>query len=145
MAAIHNENILRACQTLNPGESFVFAFDSEKIAHNEYCYFRTALRACIQKYPAAKSLTISRTGLSVCLSMGVPTVLYPTPSRVKTSSLAQEESQNDLSGIEIETRKNPHQAMIDRINSDLAEGLISPSDAAEAISSLSVCNPSQEL
>lgn len=147
MAAIHNEHILKACQTLNPGESYVFKFDTAKIAHNEYCYFRTALRACIQKFPAAKSLTISRSGLSVCISMGVPAVFYPTPSRVKTSSIPQEESQNDLSPIE-ETpdgKPNPYQHVIDRINSDLADGLISPDDAAEAISSLSICNPSQEL
>ena len=100
MAATHTANILKACAELNPGESFVYTFPTEKIAHNEYCYFRTSLRAALQKFPAAKNLTLSRQGSSVTLSMGVPDILYPAPKKVLTSSLfagAKERSKDDLS------------------------------------------------
>lgn len=147
MAATHTANILKACAELNPGESFVYTFPTEKIAHNEYCYFRTSLRAALQKFPAAKNLTLSRQGSSVTLSMGVPDILYPAPKKVLTSSLfagVEEGSKDDLS-----EKPHPHQAILDRINSDLAEGLISPSEAAEAIDSILSCTPansnSQEL
>lgn len=145
MAATHTANILKACAELNPGESYVYTFPTEKIAHNEYCYFRTSLRAALQKFPAAKNLTLSRQGSSVTLSMGVPDILYPTPKKVLTSSLfagVEEGSKDDLS-----EKPHPHQAILDRINSDLAEGLISPSEAAEAIDSILSCKPSssQEL
>jgi len=99
MAYLHTETITRACAELNPGESYVLQFPTSKDAHNEYCYFRTALRSAVQKIPAAKTLSISRNSNSVIISMGFPAVLYPTPVRVKTStlSLTPEESQNDLS------------------------------------------------
>lgn len=142
MAAIHTEQISRACAELNPGESYVFNFPTPKDAHNEYCYFRTALRSAVQKIPAAKTLSISRNGSSVVISMGYPSVLYPTPQKVKTSSL-QEESQNDLSPTFNSSSANA--IMIRRIKADLEEGLISPEEAEEAIASLSTCNPSQEL
>lgn len=142
MAAIHTEQISRACAELNPGESYVFNFPTPKDAHNEYCYFRTALRSAVQKIPAAKTLSISRNGSSVVISMGYPSVLYPTPQKVKTSSL-QEESQNDLSPTFDSSSANA--IMIRRIKADLEEGLISPEEAEEAIASLSTCNPSQEL
>ena len=142
MAAIHTEQISRACAELNPGESYVFNFPTQKDAHNEYCYFRTALRSAVQKIPAAKTLSISRNGSSVVISMGYPSVLYPTPQKVKTSSL-QEESQNDLSPTFDSSSANA--IMIRRIKADLEEGLISPEEAEEAIASLSTCNPSQEL
>ena len=142
MAAIHTEQISRACAELNPGESYVFNFPTQKDAHNEYCYFRTALRSAVQKIPAAKTLSISRNGSSVVISMGYPSVLYPTPQKVQTSSL-QEKSQNDLSPTMGSSSANA--IMIRRIKADLEEGLISPEEAEEAISSLSTCNPSQEL
>ena len=82
MAFIHTESITRACAELNPGESYVYNFPTPKDAHNEYCYFRTALRAAVQKIPAAKTLSISRNGSSVIISMGYPAVLYPKPTRV---------------------------------------------------------------
>jgi hypothetical protein len=147
MAAIHNEKILTACSTLNPGESYVLTFPTAKDAHNEYCYFRTALRSIVQKNAAAKSLTISRNASSVVISMGYPAILYPSLTKVKTSSLAQTEtSQDDLSPTDQgETVSNPYQCIIDRINADLAEGLLSPDEAKEAIENLSTCNPSQEL
>jgi hypothetical protein len=141
MAAIHNEQILRACAELNPGESYVFQFPTPKDAHNEYCYFRTALRSIVQKSPAAKTLTISRNASSVVISMGYPAVLYPTPQKVKTSSL-QEESQNDLSPNN-ETSQQQH-PLIARIKSDLAEGLISQEEADEAIEAISTCNLPEE-
>lgn len=146
MAAIHTEQILRACAELNPGESYVFHFPSQKDAHNEYCYFRTALRSIVQKNAAAKTLTISRNASSVVISMGYPAILYPTPQKVKTNTI-QEESLNDLSSNNqlLESKPSPYQAFIDRINADLAEGLISPDEAKEAIENLSTCNPSQEL
>lgn len=145
MAAIHNEQILRACAELNPGESYVFTFPTQKDAHNEYCYFRTALRGIVQKNAAAKTLTISRNATSVVISMGYPAILYPAPQKVKTTTL-QETSQVDLSSItQNETVANPYQCMIDRIKADLAEGLLSPEEAEEAISNLSSCNPAQEL
>ena len=147
MAATHTANILKACAELNPGESYVYTFATDKIAHNEYCYFRTSLRAALQKFPAAKNLTLSRQGSSVTISMGVPDILYPTPKRVKTSELfveREEKSKDDLS-----EKPHPHQGILDRINSDLAEGLISPSEAAEAINSILTCTSensnSQEL
>jgi hypothetical protein len=147
MAFIHTEAITRACAELNPGESYVYTFATEKIAHNEYCYFRTALRSALQKFPAAKNLTLSRQATSVTISMGVPDVLYPTPKRVKTSELfveREEESKDDLS-----EKPHPHQGILGRINADLAEGLISPSETAEAINSILSCTPansnSQEL
>ena len=145
MAAIHNEQILRACAELNPGESYVFQFPTSKDAHNEYCYFRTALRSIVQKSPAAKTLTISRSGNAVVISMKYPAILYPTPQKVKTSSI-QEESKSDLSDDgKVPQTLSPHQPILDRINADLAEGLISPEDAKEAIEAISICNPSQEL
>jgi hypothetical protein len=147
MAYLHTETITRACAELNPGESYVLQFPTSKDAHNEYCYFRTALRSAVQKIPAAKTLSISRNSNSVIISMGFPAVLYPTPVRVKTStlSLAPEESQNDLS-YEPAQRPGPAEhPMLARIKADLAEGLISPEDAEEAIATLSTCNPSQEL
>ena len=140
MAYLHTEAITRACAELNPGESYVYNFPTPKYAHNEYCYFRTALRSALQKIPAAKNLTLSRQGSSVTLSMGVPDILYPTPKRVKTSSLfveKEEGSKDDLS-----EKPHQHQAILDRINADLAEGLISPSEAAEAINSILTCTPS---
>ena len=147
MAATHTANILKACAELNPGESYVYTFATDKIAHNEYCYFRTALRAALQKFPAAKNLTLSRQGSSVTISMGVPDILYPTPKKVLTSSLfteVEEWSKDDLS-----EKPHPHQGILDRINSDLAEGLISPSEADEAINSILTCTSensnSQEL
>jgi hypothetical protein len=142
MAFIHTEAITRACAELNPGESYVFNFPTQKDAHNEYCYFRTALRSAVQKIPAAKTLSISRNGSSVVISMGYPSVLYPTPQKVKTSSL-QEESKDDLSPTVGSSSANA--IIIRRIKADLEEGLISPEEAEEAISSLSTCNPSQEL
>jgi hypothetical protein len=147
MAYLHTETITRACAELNPGESYVLQFPTSKDAHNEYCYFRTALRSAVQKIPAAKTLSISRNSNSVIISMGFPAVLYPTPVRVKTStlSLAPEESQIDLS-YEPAQRTSPlEHPMLARIKADLAEGLISPEDAEEAIAALSTCNPSQEL
>ena len=51
MAYLHTETITRACAELNPGESYVLQFPTPKDAHNEYCYFRTALRAAVQKSP----------------------------------------------------------------------------------------------
>ena len=147
MAAIHNEQILRACAELNPGESYVFTFPTQKDAHNEYCYFRTALRGIVQKNAAAKTLTISRNATSVVISMGYPAILYPSPQKVKTNTI-QETSQVDLSCCSEASQKvSPHQSMLDRINADLAEGLISPSEAAEAINSILTCTPSksQEL
>ena len=147
MAYLHTETITRACAELNPGESYVLQFPTPKDAHNEYCYFRTSLRAALQKFPAAKNLTLSRQGSSVTISMGVPDILYPTPKKVLTSSLfveKEERSKDDLS-----EKPHPHQGILDRINSDLAEGLISPSEAAEAINSILSCTPansnSQEL
>lgn len=137
MSAHHIEQISHACAELNPGESFAYTFASAKIAHNEYCYFRTALRAAIQKFPAAKNLTLSRQGSSVTISMGVPEVLYPAPKKILTSSIHAtigEESEIDLS-----ENHHPHQGIIDRIKADLAEGLISPSEAAEAIESILSC------
>ena len=148
MAAIHNEKILTACSTLNPGESYVLNFPTAKDAHNEYCYFRTALRSIVQKNAAAKSLTISRNASSVVISMGYPAILYPTLTKVKTSSIQPqtETSQDDLSPTDqSETAANPYQCIIYRINADLAEGLLSPDEAKEAIENLSTCNPSQEL
>jgi len=148
MAAIHNEQILRACAELNPGESYVFTFPTQKDAHNEYCYFRTALRGIVQKNAAAKTLTISRNATSVVISMGYPAILYPAPQKIKTSSIQPqtETSQVDLSCCsEVPQKVSPHQSMLDRINADLAEGLISPEDAAEAIEALSTCNPAQAL
>ena len=145
MAYLHTETITRACAELNPGESYVLQFPTSKDAHNEYCYFRTALRSIVQKSSAAKTLTISRNATSVVISMGYPAVLYPTPQKVRTSSI-QEESQSDLSGSgEIPQKVSPNSAMLARISADLAEGLISPEDAEEAIATLSTCNPSQEL
>ena len=140
MAFIHTEAITRACAELNPGESYVYNFPTSKDAHNEYCYFRAALRSAVQKIPAAKTLSISRSGSSVVISMGYPSVLYPTPQKVKTSSL-QEESKDDLSLI----ATSANAIIIRRIKADLEEGLISPEEAEEAIQSLSTCNPSQEL
>lgn len=147
MAATHTANILKACAELNPGESYVYTFPTEKTAHNEYCYFRTALRSALQKFPAAKNLTLSRQSTSVTISMGVPDILYPTPKRVKTSSLfteVEEGSKDDLS-----EKPHPHQGILDRISSDLAEWLISPYEAAEAINSILSCTTansnSQEL
>lgn len=147
MAAIHNEKILTACSTLNPGESYVLNFPTAKDAHNEYCYFRTALRSIVQKNAAAKSLTISRNASSVVISMGYPAILYPTLTKVKTSNITQEEtSTNDLSdNTNVQQKSSPYQPLLDRIAADLAEGLISPDEAEEAISALSTCNPSQEL
>ena len=148
MAYLHTETITRACAELNPGESYVLQFPTPKDAHNEYCYFRTALRSAVQKIPAAKTLTISRNASTVIISMGVPAVLYPTPVRVKTSSLSltPEESQSDLSYEPTQhISPKPEHPMIARIKADLAEGLISPEDAEEALSALSTCNPSQEL
>ena len=79
--------------------------------------------------------------------MGFPAVLYPTPVWVKTSSisLTPEESQIDLSYEPTQHTSPAEHPMLARIKADLAEGLISPEDAAEAISALSTCNPSQEL
>lgn len=147
MAFIHTEAITRACAELNPGESYVLQFPTSKDAHNEYCYFRTALRSAVQKIPAAKTLSISRNSNSVIISMGFPAVLYPTPVRVKTStlSLAPEESQIDLSYEPVQRSGLAEHPMLARIKADLAEGLISPEDAEEAIATLSTCNPSQEL
>ena len=146
MAFIHTEAITRACAELNPGESYVYNFPTSKDAHNEYCYFRTALRSAVQKIPAAKTLSISRNGSSVIISMGYPAVLYPKPTRVSTSALPPEGSQNDLSYEPTQhSSPKPEHPMIARIKADLAEGLISPEDAEEALSALSTCNPSQEL
>ena len=147
MAYLHTETITRACAELNPGESYVLQFPTPKDAHNEYCYFRTALRSAVQKIPAAKTLSISRNGSSVVISMGFPAVLYPTPVRVKTSSisLTPEESQIDLSYEPTQRPGILEHTMLARIKADLAEGLISPEDAEEAIATLSTCNPSQEL
>ena len=146
MAATHTANILKACAELNPGESYVYTFATDKIAHNEYCYFRTALRSAVQKIPAAKTLSVSRNGSSVIISMGYPAVLYPKPTRVSTSTISPEESQNDLSYEPTQhVSPKPEHPMIARIKADLAEGLISPEDAEEALSALSTCNPSQEL
>lgn len=146
MAAIHNEKILAACSTLNPGESYVLTFPTSKDAHNEYCYFRTALRSIVQKNAAAKSLTLSRNASSVVISMGYPAILYPTLTKVQTSTLPKpEESQNDLSCIAQPSQVTSVHPMLARIQADLAEGLISAEDAAEAIEALSSCNPSQEL
>ena len=147
MAYLHTETITRACAELNPGESYVLQFPTTKDAHNEYCYFRTALRSAVQKIPAAKTLSISRNGSSVVISMGFPAVLYPTPVRVKTSSisLTPEESQIDLSYEPTQRPGILEHTMLARIKADLAEGLISPEDAEEAIATLSTCNPSQEL
>ena len=147
MAATHTANILKACAELNPGESYVYTFPTEKTAHNEYCYFRTALRSALQKFPAAKNLTLSRQSTSVTVSMGVPDVLYPTPKKVLTSSLfteVPEWSKDDLS-----EKPHLHQVIIDRVKSDLADGLILPSEASEAIDSILSCTSansnSQEL
>jgi hypothetical protein len=146
MAFIHTEAITRACAELNPGESYVYNFPTPKDAHNEYCYFRTALRSAVQKIPAAKTLSISRNGTSVIISMGFPAILYPAPQRVKTSTIPQEGSQNDLSYEPTQhISSKPEHPMLARIKADLAEGLISPEDAEEAIATLSTCNPSQEL
>lgn len=147
MAYLHTETITRACAELNPGESYVLQFPTPKDAHNEYCYFRTALRSAVQKIHAAKTLSISRNSNSVVISMGFPAVLYPTPVRVKTSSisLAPEESQIDLSYEPTQHMSPLEHPMLARIKADLAEGLISPEDAEEAIAALSTCNPSQEL
>ena len=146
MAFIHTESITRACAELNPGESYVYNFPTPKDAHNEYCYFRTALRAAVQKIPAAKTLSISRNGSSVIISMGYPAVLYPKPTRVSTSALPPEGSKDDLSYEPTQhvSPKSEH-PMVAMIKADLAEGLISPEDAEEALSALSTCNPSQEL
>lgn len=146
MAFIHTEAITRACAELNPGESYVYNFPTSKDAHNEYCYFRTALRSAVQKIPAAKTLSISRNDTSVVVSMGFPAILYPAPQRVKTSTIPQETSKDDLS-CEPTQHSNPQieHPMVARIKADLAEGLISPEDAEEALSALSTCNPSQEL
>ena len=146
MAYLHTETITRACAELNPGESYVLQFPTPKDAHNEYCYFRTALRSAVQKIPAAKTLSISRNGSSVIISMGYPAVLYPKPTRVSTSALPPEKSKDDLS-YEPTQHVSPklEHPMIARIKADLAEGLISPEDAEEALSTLSTCNPSQEL
>ena len=146
MAFIHTEAITRACAELNPGESYVYNFPTPKDAHNEYCYFRTALRAAVQKIPAAKTLSVSRNGSSVIISMGYPAVLYPKPTRVSTSALPTEGSKDDLSYEPTQhISSKPEHPMIARIKADLAEGLISPEDAEEALSALSTCNPSQEL
>lgn len=146
MAFIHTEAITRACAELNPGESYVLQFPTSKDAHNEYCYFRTALRSAVQKIPAAKTLSISRNGSSVIISMGYPAVLYPKPTRVSTSALPPEGSKDDLSYEPTQhICPKPEHPMIVRIKADLAEGLISPEDAEEALSALSTCNPSQEL
>ena len=146
MAFIHTEAITRACAELNPGESYVYNFPTSKDAHNEYCYFRTALRSAVQKIPAAKTLSVSRNGFSVIISMGYPAVLYPKPTRVSTSTIPQEGSQNDLSYEPTQhISQKPEHPMIARIKADLAEGLISTEDAEEALSALSTCNPSQEL
>lgn len=148
MAAIHNEQLLRACAELNPGESYVFQFPTQKDAHNEYCYFRTALRSIVQKNAAAKTLSLNRNGSSVIISMGYPAILYPAPTRVKTSALPVsqgEESKSDLSAtIKIPKVISPYHSILDRINADLAEGLISPDEAKEAIESLTTCNPLEE-
>ena len=69
--------------------------------------------------------------------MGVPEVLYPAPKKILTSSIHApigEESEIDLS-----ENHHQHQGIIDRIKADLAEGLISPSEAAEAIESILSC------
>ena len=148
MAFIHTEAITRACAELNPGESHVYNFPTPKDAHNEYCYFRTALRAAVQKIPAAKTLSISRSGSSVVITMGYPALLYPKPVRVASSALLnpQETSKDDLSYESTQhISPKPEHPMIARIKADLAEGLISPEDAEEALSALSTCNPSQEL
>jgi len=146
MAYLHTETITRACAELNPGESYVLQFPTSKDAHNEYCYFRTALRSAVQKIPAAKTLSISRNGSSVIISMGYPAVLYPKPTRVSTSALPPEGSKDDLSYEPTQhVSPKPEHPMIARIKADLAEGLISPEDAEEALSALSTCNPSQEL
>lgn len=146
MAFIHTEAITRACAELNPGESYVYNFPTPKDAHNEYCYFRTALRSAVQKIPAAKTLSISRNGTSVVVSMGFPAILYPAPQRVKTSAIPQETSKDDLSYEPTQhISPKPEHPMVARIKADLAEGLISPEDAEEALSALSTCNPSQEL
>ena len=145
MAFIHTEAITRACAELNPGESYVYNFPTSKDAHNEYCYFRTALRAAVQKIPAAKTLSVSRNGSSVIISMGYPAVLYPKPTRVSTSTLPSEGSKDDLSYEPTQhVSPKPEHPMVARIKADLAEGLISPEDAEEALSTLSTCNPSQE-
>ena len=146
MAYLHTETITRACAELNPGESYVLQFPTSKDAHNEYCYFRTALRSAVQKIHAAKTLSISRNGSSVVISMGYPAVLYPKPTRVSTSALPPEKSKDDLSYEPTQhVSPKPEHPMIARIKADLAEGLISPEDAEEALSALSTCNPSQEL
>jgi hypothetical protein len=148
MAAIHNEKILTACSTLNPGESYVLNFPTTKDAHNEYCYFRTALRSIVQKNAAAKSLTISRNASSVVISMGYPAFLYPELTKLKTSDIhiQTETSQDDLSSTnQGEAGTSSYQRIIDRINADLVEGLISPDEAKEAIENFSACNPTQEL
>ena len=148
MAFIHTEAITRACAELNPGESYVYNFPTPKDAHNEYCYFRTALRSAVQKNAAAKTLSLSRNGSSVVISMGYPAILYPTPSRVKTSTIPasqEEKSKSDLSdAMEVPKAVSPYQPILDRINADLAEGLISPDEAKEAIESLTTCSPSKE-
>ena len=146
MAYLHTETITRACAELNPGESYVLQFPTSKDAHNEYCYFRTALRSAVQKIPAAKTLSISRNGSSVIISMGYPAVLYPKPARISTSAIPPEGSKDDLSYEPTQhASPKPEHPMIARIKADLAEGLISPEDAEEALSALSTCNPSQEL
>lgn len=146
MAYLHTETITRACAELNPGESYVLQFPTSKDAHNEYCYFRTALRSAVQKIPAAKTLSISRNGSSVIISMGYPAVLYPKPTRVSTSTLPPEGSKDDLSYEPTQhISPKPEHPMLARIKADLAEGLISHEDAEEAIATLSTCNPSQEL
>ena len=78
--------------------------------------------------------------------MGYPAVLYPKPIRVATSSIPQEGSKDDLSYEPVQiTSQTLEHPMVARIKADLAEGLISPEDAKEALSALSTCNPSQEL
>ena len=77
--------------------------------------------------------------------MGFPAILYPAPQRIKTSAIPPEGSQNDLSYEPTQHSSPPvEHPMAARIKADLAEGLISPEDAEEALSALSTCNPSQE-
>lgn len=132
MAAIHTECLRRACAELNPGESHVYDFLDPKVAHNEYCYFRTALRALIQTSSTAKLLTVNRSERSIIISMAVPDVIYPSPRKISsTDAVIVEKSIVDLSP-ELSNMKA-------RILSDLSDGIISKEEAEAAIADLT-CN-----
>ena len=124
MAELHTNLLSRALYELSPGESHAYDFPDKKTAHNEYCAFRNALRSAAQRIPAAKSLSLSREGNTIFLSMSLPPHSYPAPRTVSFGASQKEESKNDLSVFE------------KRIEADLAEGLLSFEDAQEMLEEL---------